>query len=72
MEKSQIDRINALSRIARERALTDEEERERHELRQNYLQAFRARFRTQLENTVVEYPDGARVPLKDAGRKPDQ
>ena len=66
MEKHHIDRINELSRIARERALTDDEQRERGELRQNYLAAFRRQFRSQLENTVVQYPDGTCVPLRDA------
>lgn len=69
MERSNIQRINTLTAISRERALTDEEIKEREALRQEYLQAFRAQMRGQLENTVVEYPDGTRVSLKDAGRR---
>ena len=71
MERHSIDRINELSRIARERALTDEEQRERHELRQNYLAAFRRQFRNQLENTVVQYPDGSCVALADTAKRPE-
>lgn len=65
MERANIERINELSRIARERGLTEEEQAERHERRAAYLQAFRAQFKRQLDSTVVEYPDGSRVPLKD-------
>ena len=69
MDRRSIDRINALSRLARERALTPEENEERAELRLKYLAAIRAQMRGQLENTVVEYPDGTRVPLREAGRR---
>ena len=69
MDRQSIDRINALSRLARERELTPEESEERAELRLRYLAAFRAQMRGQLENTVVEYPDGSRKPLREAGRK---
>lgn len=64
MEKANIDRINELSRIARERALTAEEAAERHELRQRYLAAFRKNFKNQLDNTVIQYEDGTRKPLR--------
>ena len=69
MERANIDRINELSRLARERELTEEEMAERHALRQAYLQAFRSQFKQQLERTVVEYPDGTRTPLRDVHRK---
>ena len=69
MDRQSIERINALSRLARERALTPEESEERAELRMKYLAAFRAQMRGQLENTVVEYPDGTRETLREVGRK---
>ena len=69
MEKQNIDRINELSRSARERELTAEEAAERQERRQAYLKAFRAQMRGQLENTVVQYPDGSKVPLREAAQK---
>lgn len=68
MERANIERINALTRISRERELTAEEQAERQQLRQAYLKAFRSQMRVQLDNTVVEYPDGSRRPFKDAGR----
>ena len=64
MEKANIDRINELARLARERDLTPEEEAERHQLRQKNLEAFRANFRNQLEHTVIQREDGTREPLK--------
>ena len=60
-----IERINELSRIARERALTEAEAAERTELRGAYLKNFRAQFQDQLAHTVVEEEDGTKVPLKE-------
>lgn len=71
MEKQNLERINQLSRIARERDLTPEEAEERQQLRQNYLRQFRERFRAQLESTVVVYPDGSREPVRERKRKPE-
>jgi len=64
MEKANIDRINELSRIARERELTAEEAAERQERRQKYLAAFRSHFKAQLDNTVIEYEDGTTKPFR--------
>lgn len=69
MEKRNTDRISELTRISRERELTPEEQAERQQLRQNYLKAFRGQFRIQLDNTVVEYPDGSRASLREAAKK---
>lgn len=69
MERQNIERINELSRISRERELTTEEAAERQERRQAYLKAFRAQMRGQLENTVVQYPDGSKVSLREAAQK---
>ena len=69
MEKGNIDRINELSRISRERPLTKEEEAERQERRQKYLAAFRMAFRGQLDNTVIQREDGTRELVKDRRKK---
>ena len=69
MEQMNLKRINELTAISRERELTAEEQAERQQLRQNYLKAFRAQMRQQLDSTIVEYPDGSRMPLRDAGKK---
>lgn len=70
MLEEHITRINELTRISRERPLTEAETIERAELRQAYLKNFRQNFRQTIEHTKVEYPDGTRVPLKDAYRPP--
>ena len=69
MEQMNLKRINELTAISRERELTAEEQAERQQLRENYLKAFRAQMRQQLDSTVVEYPDGSRKSLRDAGKK---
>lgn len=69
MDRASIERINCLTAISRQRELTAEEQAERKQLREAYLRAFRSQMRAQLENTVVEYPDGTRIPFREAGRE---
>ncbi|MGN0803295.1 MAG: DUF896 domain-containing protein [Candidatus Faecivicinus sp.] len=68
MERANIERINALTAISRQRDLTAEEQVERQQLRAAYLKAFRSQMRQQLDNTVIEYPDGTRKPLRDVNQ----
>jgi uncharacterized protein YnzC (UPF0291/DUF896 family) len=70
MNPEMIQRINELTRLAKERTLTPEELTERAELRRRYVDQFKAGARQTLENTLVQYPDGSRVPLKDAAKRP--
>ena len=72
MEKEKINRINELARISRERALTPEEAAEQQALRSEYIQEFRAQFRSTLEHTVVQDPDGTRTPLTTYYKKDDK
>ena len=66
MEQKKIDRINELARKAKSgQALTDEELRERAELRTEYLREFRASMTGILDNTVVVRPDGTRKKLSE-------
>lgn len=58
-----LKRINELAAIAKSRALTDEEQKERDTLRQEYLAQFRANFRGILDNTTIQRPDGSAEPL---------
>lgn len=69
MEKRHLERISQLTQISRERALTQTEQEERQLLRQNYLKAFKAQMRAQLDNTVVQYPDGSQTSLREAAKK---
>ncbi|MBQ9760380.1 MAG: DUF896 domain-containing protein [Clostridia bacterium] len=65
MEKQKIERINELARKSKLEPLTAEELAEQKALRDEYIAEFRAQFRSTLENTVVEYPDGSRKKLDE-------
>lgn len=65
MNPSLINRINELSRIAKQRALTPEEQAERQRLRAEYVKLFRAQTRQLLDSTVVQYPDGSKKSIKE-------
>ena len=69
MDQQSIERINFLARLAKQRPLTPEENEERAELRLKYLADFRNSFRSQLDSTKVQYPDGTLKSLKDANKK---
>ena len=68
MEQSKIDRINQLARKAKTpEGLTAEETSERDALRREYVDAFKASLTAQLDNTVIQYPDGTRRKLEKKG-----
>lgn len=64
MEKEKLDRISHLSRLSRERELTEEEVRERMELRGQYIAEMRESLRHTLEHTYIQKPDGTREKLR--------
>ena len=64
MDQSKIDRINELARLAKERALTEEELAERDALRKEYIAAWRESTIAVLENTWIQTPDGKKHKLK--------
>ena len=66
MEKEKIERINELARKSKLEPLSPEELAEQKALRDEYIADFRAQFRSTLENTVVQYPDGSRKSLEEA------
>ncbi len=51
-------------RIKAGETLSEEEIADRDKLRAEYIAEFRKNFRAQLDNTVIEYPDGTRRSLK--------
>lgn len=67
MEQSKIDRISQLTRIARQRELTAEEQQERQALRREYIDSVKQSLVGQLDNTVIVDPQGNRRPLKPRG-----
>ena len=69
MVQEKIDRINALARKSRtEEGLTDEEKAEQAALRAEYIAEFRASFARQLDNTVIQRPDGSKEKLKKGNK----
>ena len=68
MDQSKILRINELAAKAKTpEGLTLEEIEERTALRKEYIESVRASLLGQLNNTVIQYPDGSRKKLE---RKP--
>lgn len=64
MEQKDIDRINELARLAKERELTEEEKEERGKLRRAYIDSVKANLEGQLINTWIQKPDGSRIKLE--------
>lgn len=69
MVQEKIDRINALARKSRtEEGLNEEEKAEQAALRAEYIAEFRASFASQLDNTVIQRPDGTKEKLKKSDK----
>ena len=65
MEQSKILRINELAAKAKTpEGLTLEEIEERAALRKEYIESVRASLMGQLNNTVIQYPNGSRKKLE--------
>ena len=64
MEQCKMDRISELTRLSRERALTDVEQAERAALRREYLDEWRRSTVSVLENTYIQTPDGRKHKLQ--------
>lgn len=67
IEQKDIDRINELARLARERELTEGEKEERGRLRRAYIDAVKASLEGHLDHTWIQKPDGTRVKLEKRG-----
>ena len=63
-----IQRINELAKIAKERELTPEELEERARLREEYIIEFRKSFAAQLDNTAIRRPDGTEEKVSDRNK----
>ena len=57
------------ARVKAGETLTPEEIADRDRLRQEFLAEFRKNFRAQLDNTVIQYPDGSKKSLADKNDK---
>ena len=70
MEKEKLDRLSELTKLARERALSEPEQAEREALRQEYIRACRANMEAVLEGVQVRQPDGTLKPLRKKAGDP--
>lgn len=57
LSKEKLDRINFLANKKKTEGLTEAEQVEQHELRQEYLKNFRKSFRNQLDNIEIVDPE---------------
>ena len=62
-----IKKINRFSQLARERELTEEEKKEREEVRKIYLENFKKSVRGQLESIKIVRVDDDGNPINDDG-----
>ena len=60
MEQAKIDRINELAHKAKAGSLSDAEQRERAQLRREYLDAVLGNLQQQIDNLVIIDEDGSR------------
>lgn len=65
MEHTQIERINELARKKKTVGLTEAEAAEQQQLRQQYIQEFRANVQATLADVVLQRPDGTQQKLTD-------
>ncbi len=64
MDHEKIERISELTRISRERELTQAEQAERAALRREYLDGFRANMEEVLQHVLVRDDQGEIRPLQ--------
>ena len=64
MDQKKIDRINYLAKKAKTEGLTEEELKEREELRNEYRASWKIGLAGILDNTVIQNPDGTKTPVK--------
>ena len=69
MDQKKIDRINELARKAKAEGLTEEEQKEREVLRQEYLDAIMGNLRRELDNTYIVDEHGNTRTLQGKGFK---
>ena len=69
MEKEKINRINELAKKKKSQGLTEAEQAEQNRLRQEYISEFKANLTGQLDNMVIEKPDGTKINVKNLKKK---
>lgn len=62
-------RINELYHKSQKEGLTQAEKEEQAQLRREYVASIRANLRGQLDNIVIEHPDGSQEKLSDRRKR---
>lgn len=70
--QEKLDRINALARKSKSAGLSPAEKEEQASLRQEYIDAYKASLRSQLDSTVILRPDGSKQRLSDLKKEKKQ
>lgn len=69
MDKSKIERINELAKKKKSVGLSADELAEQKALYKEYIGEFRASLTGQLDNMIIQNPDGTRVDVKNLKKK---
>ncbi|MEE1056206.1 MAG: DUF896 domain-containing protein [Acutalibacteraceae bacterium] len=69
MEKSKIERINQLAKKKKTVGLSADELVEQKALYKEYIGEFRSNLTGQLDNMVIQNPDGTKVNVKNLKKK---
>ena len=69
VKQEKIERINELARKKKAIGLTDDELSEQKELYREYIGEFRTGLRGQLDNMIIERPDGTTIAVKNLRKK---
>ncbi len=64
MDKEKIERINFLAKKSKTEGLSESEAAEQAELRREYIEAYKASLRANLDNTYIVDADGSKQKLK--------
>ncbi len=67
-----IARINELYHKSQKEGLTEEEKKEQKQLRQDYIDSVRKNLRSQLNQIVIEKPDGTEIDLGEKYGKKEE
>ena len=69
MDKSKIERINELAKKKKSVGLNADELAEQKALYKEYIGEFRTSLTGQLDNMIIQNPDGTRVDVKNLKKK---
>lgn len=69
MDQKKMERISELTKISRERELTEEEQQERAVLRREYIDSFKRSLTCQLDSMYIVDEKGNKTKVERKGKK---